>query len=306
MLLKKYIKTISGNDKFFYQMCRVLYLNSDEKNKHSIEIFLKKKSKELSQMKNKEKYLEEATKMKIKLTKDVEKIDFILNDENLLIKEFKKRNKNIDDDKKISTPLILKGMLEKERKIVLDKISDISFILKPANYVKRVKELEEYENVLKCKGNIQEEIIMLETYFLSFIERKLNKVTERNQIIDIIYYFRYYKTIYINKDKCIGDIEELYEKIDSVFKKVIIIACKNSILKIISMDINLNFEIIKYVLNTKIIDLEDIRLLFEADNDTLLINVFDKEIFEKQGKKEIENAKKYLEVRNRRIIKLFN
>ena len=306
MNLKKYIKSVSGTDDYFYELCKVLYLNSEEKYKNVIDEFLKKKSRELTKMQNKEKYLNDAKNTKLKLTKNVENIDLMLNDDKLLIKEFKKRNKKLEEGKKISTPLILKNILERERKKYLEHLSDISFLLKPENYVRRIKELQEYHNLLKNENNLNQEIINLEKCFLNFLDKKINKMTDRNQIIDIIYYIRYFKNIYINKEKTIDDLEELSSKLDLVLKKVITIACKNGIIKIISMDISLNYEIIKYALDTRIIDLEDIRLFFEAEDNTLLINVYDKENFEKQGKKEIENAKKQLEVRSNKMIKLFN
>ena len=71
------------------------------------------------------------------------------------------------------------------------------------------------------------------------------------------------------------------------------------------MDINLNFEIIKYALDTKIMELEKTKLMFEQDNDGLIIRVFDKDIIEKQGRKRVNISKKTLEVKMNRRIKLF-
>jgi len=72
------------------------------------------------------------------------------------------------------------------------------------------------------------------------------------------------------------------------------------------MDINLNFEIIKYALDTKIIDLEQIKLSFDIDGESLIIKVYDKEVFEKQGRKKVQITSKTLEVKTKRKIKLFN
>ena len=67
-----------------------------------------------------------------------------------------------------------------------------------------------------------------------------------------------------------------------------------------------NFEIIKYALDTKIIELEKIKLYFDQDDKGLLIRVFDKDIIEKQGRKKVDISKKTLEVKLRRKIKLFS
>ena len=73
------------------------------------------------------------------------------------------------------------------------------------------------------------------------------------------------------------------------------------------MDISLNYEIIKYALNTTIINLEQIRLSFDIDENGLVIRVYDKDNFEKQGRKPISSGKKkILEVPLKRRVKLFS
>ena len=110
----------------------------------------------------------------------------------------------------------------------------------------------------------------------------------------------------ISKNKTTLDISEINEVFDRVLKKAITILCKIGAMKIISMDINLNFEIIKYALDTKIINLEEIKIALVTDDQGLIIKVFDKDIFEKQGRKKIEISKNILEVKTNRKIKIFN
>ena len=128
----------------------------------------------------------------------------------------------------------------------------------------------------------------------------------RYEIIDVLYEIRYYKKIKFDKDTYISDIEEIDEIIDKILKKAITMLCKLGAIKIISMDINLNFEIIKYALDTRIIELEQTKLAFKIDDEGLIIKVFDKDVFEKQGRKRIQVTKKTLEVKENRKIKLFN
>ncbi len=77
-------------------------------------------------------------------------------------------------------------------------------------------------------------------------------------------------------------------------------------MKIFSMDINLNYDIINYAIDTKIINLEEIRVYFEYSKEEMTIKVYDKEIFEKQGMKKIENPNKQLEVKQKKMLKIFN
>ena len=89
-------------------------------------------------------------------------------------------------------------------------------------------------------------------------------------------------------------------------KKAITMLCKMGAMKIISMDINLNFEIIKYALTTKIIELENIRISIDIEDDSIIIRVFDKDVIEKQGRKQLEVSKETFEIKSKRKIKLFN
>jgi hypothetical protein len=172
--------------------------------------------------------------------------------------------------------------------------------------LKKKQELELYEEILNNKNSLEEEMLELQKEFLKMLNKKVNYLTKRDDLVNLLYELRYYKTIYISNEKSIGDIEILNNAINKIMKKIITIACKSGIIKIICMDIDLNFEIIKYALDTKIIELEEIRLYFETKEDEILIKVYDKEIFEKQGRKRIKTDKKILEVKNKKMIKLFN
>lgn len=304
--LIKYMKSITGNNSYFYTLCSFLYKTANSKEHQRIELFLQEKNKELRKMQSKEKYIEDKNKRKLKCTNLVRKIDLILNDENSLKKEFVKINKKLDEDKKIKNIKTYANMLKKERELYINEIAQISFLLKPANYLKRKTELEAYSNILKNKNSIQEEMIELEKEFLIFFNKKINKVETRDEIVNIIYELRYMKYIPISKTENIKDIEILNTAIEKLIKKAITKACKIGAMRIVSMDIALNYEIISYALDTKIIELEEIKLSLEYRENSLIIKVFDKEVFEKQGKKSFENKKGLLEVRYNKMFKLFN
>lgn len=169
-------------------------------------------------------------------------------------------------------------------------------------------EAEMYEKILTSETTIEANIIELEKEFLIFLNRKLNNLENREQILNAIYELRYIKNIPIEKGRFISDIQILNNGIDRILKKVVTNACKLGIVKIISMDIGLNYEIIKYALDTKMINLEQIRLNFELQEKEkyLIIKVFDKEVYEKQGRKKIEPSKDLLEVKYNKNIRLFN
>ena len=303
---QKFIKIFTSNDKFLKCLYKVLYLNSSGKEKENIDKNLKLRKQKLKKMENKVKFLEDCKTRKINLTKKIDKIDLLLNDKELLAKRFVKVNLKLEDDKKIETLRKYKNLLIKEKEKYLKEISEIAILLKPSNFIKEKSILEETTELYNCKENLQDVLIDLQKEYLYFIEKKLSKMKTRDEIVDIVYELRYYSKLKLSKDINISDIEILQEYIDKILKKAITKLCKIGAMKIISMDINLNFEIIKYALDTKIINLEEIKICLILDKEDLVIKVYDKDVFEKQGKKKLELSKNIFEVAKNRKIKIFN
>ena len=283
-----------------------MFLASKGKEKKNIELVLKEKSKELKQMNDKTKFIENATKKKEKYKKLLLKIDKLEKDRELLKKELEKTNQKLDKDKRIATPEIYLNMLRKDKIACTKYIEQIDELLKPSNYSKKKKELEQYALIYMSQASISKVVIDLQKEFLIFLNKKLEKMILRDEIVDFIYELRYIKYIPLSQGQFISNINDLNNAIDKILKKAITIASKNGILKIISMDINLNFEILKYAIDTKIIDLEEVRLLIKKSEDGIIIQVYDKEILEKQGGKKIEKAKGLLEVKYEKMLKIFN
>ena len=178
-------------------------------------------------------------------------------------------------------------------------------ILKPENFQKIKEYLKKSYEIYTSKCTFEDAILECQKNFLHFVDKRLNKMKTRDEIIDVLYELRYYQSLKISKKQSIKDNEDLMVLVDKIMKKAITMLCKLGAIKIISMDINLNFEIIKYALDTKIMELEKTKLMFDQDNDGLIIRVFDKDIIEKQGRKRVNISKKTLEVKLNRRIKLF-
>ncbi len=304
--MEEFIYSVSGSIEYMYNLYSLLYKTASEKEKSKIEAYFKEQIKLLHKMKNKEKFFETQEKAKEKYLKFIQKVDNILKDEKLLAKNLNKLNSSLDEDKKIKTLRAYSNMLKKEKEMYLIQINDISFILDKKNYSRKIQELEMYEKLLNDKREVKENVLALEKEFLILLNKKVNIIETREELVNMIYTLRYIRNIPLEKGKLISDIDVLNHGIDRILKKVITKACKMGVMKIISMDISINYEIIKYAFDTRIINLEQIRLSFDIQDNILFIKVFDKEVFEKQGKKKIENAKDLLEVKINKAIKLFN
>lgn len=302
--LKDTLKTITGNNDYFLVLSTILYRNSKDKEK--INVILKEKYKELKKMQDKEKFFNELNIKKTKYENSIKKIDKILENPNLMIKEFARRNSGIEDDKKIVNVKNLKYLLIKERDSFEKGIDEIIYLEKNTNFIKRKNELAEFVSIASNKDDIEKITIELQKQFLNYMDKKIAKLTDRNEFLDVLYELRYYRNLLISENTYIKDCEEIEKIINKILKKLITKCCKIGYIKIFSMDIALNYEIISYAIDTKIIDLEEIKLYFEFEKEGILIKVFDKEIFEKQGRKVIDDPKKQLEIKQKRMIKLFN
>ncbi len=303
---KKFIKFFTGNDKYLKALYKTVYVYANEEDRKIIDNELKNKTKTLKKMEDKIGFIENSKNKKMKLNKKLERIDLALNDKKVLEKEFNKANSKLDDNKKIKTMSKYKKIITSEREEILEEIAKIDYILKPSNFLQEKKSIEEMLDFYKCKDKSEEILVNLQKEFLNFLYKKLCKMKNRDEIINILYEIRYYKRLRISKDVYITDIEELDDLLDKILKKAITMLCKLGAIKIISMDINLNFDIIKYALDTKIIDLEEIKIALIFDEEGLIIRVFDKDVFEKQGRKRTKVNRKNLEIKENRKIKLFN
>lgn len=302
------LKDITGNNDYFNILCKHMYKKTTSKDKEKIDALLKFKIKELKKMENKEKYLEDATENKKKYTKVVEYIDKVINDKNLLMKEFAKYNSKLEEKKRVKNIKTFSNMLENERQKYLDEISECSYVLKPTNFLKKMAELKSFEEIYKDKSSERETLMELQKCFLNFFDKKINKVETKEDIMKIFYILRYYKYLSFSKGKLIKDIEELNQEIDKIYKKLITKACKLGILKILSMDIKENYELIKDILDTKILKLEDIKIKaqeFPDDKNIIVFDIYDNDILDKQIAYDTYDNKK-IEIKLKRMMKLFN
>ena len=303
---KNYVKLYTGNDNLFKELYRLVYSNANPKFKYSLDEELKEKAKLLKKMENKVSFLEEMKRKKIKYTKRLEVIDKELHDNKLLAEELEKYNKKLPDGKEVKTLATYKKIVLKQRESILNELSEIQDLLLPKNFLKRKNDLEQTIDLYGYNLSQEEIVINFEKEFLNFFDKRLNKMETRDEIVDCIYELRYLRYTKYAEEKFISDIDEIEEICDKIFKKAITKLCKLGSLKIISMDIGLNYEVLRYALDTKIINLEETRIQIDKVEDGVIISIFDKDIIEKQGKKKVDLNKKSLEIKLRKKIKLFN
>lgn len=250
---------------------------------------------ELELMQDREKFVKEKTNKKIEIGNKIKEIDTIINNKELLEKEYKERNKLLPIEKKIFSMRILSRIMQDEREEYFKEIEELNQMLNPRNFIKYKKDLEEKSKMLKIlevedkEKELDELKIEFQKLFLKLIEININKVETRQEIEKIIYDFRYYLLMPYDNKRNIQNVEKLQKKINEITNLIIDKAIELKVIEKISVDKETNYEVLKNIFHIRIIKLEDAYLKVIKEKDKYFVQIFDENIFEQ--KVEIQKPK---------------
>ena len=253
------------------------------------------------------------TKQKRSLNKDIKRIDEVINDKDLLQKEYIKRNEKLPLKKKIFSARILTKLMAQEREEKLKEIEKLNQLLNPKKFVAYKKEMEKKYEYLKLTTikDIEKEIentnIKFQKIFIKSYRTKLEKIQTKSELMESIYEFRYYNLLPFNHENNIQEVKEIEKELRETRRtlldkgqelKVMIVASKNK---------DVDEQILKQIFNIRLISLEEIQIKLIKEKDKFYVQVFDEDVFEE--KTEIENLgninKKDLEIKINKKIKVF-
>lgn len=284
-------------DNLVYKMAIQKYI-SDKRHKEYIKKFeeiKKEKQDRLNLFGNKKEFLDKVTSEKKTYMKKIEELDKILNNHELLRKEYYSRNEKLPNKEKIFSVSYLVKILSEERMNLLDKIEECNKIILPKEFVEQKSRLEN-ENVFlnSIKEKLEkEDIVELAKEFLHKIGESINKINEENKssLIHWIYKIRYYRFIPINNDKCVKDLKELDLDFQLLFKKIIKKAQELKIWDTFSENQEATYQILKEIFDTKIIYLQNINIQCEYKAGELLVDYYDDTVIESSIKIKINNVR---------------
>ena len=246
----------------------------------------------LASISDRKEFIEKITQKKIDLRLKLIKIDSIINNKELLNKEYHKRNENLPLDKKIFSMKILSKRLVNEKKEIENELKELNGVLNPKKFINYQDKLENKYDILKIlNDDIEEELdnfkIELQKIFLSLLNIKIKNAETKEEIEQLIFEFRYYLVLQYDYDRKIKDVEELQEKINITIKNIIDKAIKLDEIEPIEDNKNVNYEIFKNLFYTRIINIKDVSFEVIKEKGKFYIRVFDEDILEE--KKELEN-----------------
>lgn len=219
-------------------------------------------------------------------------IDKILTQKARLKAEYEKR----DDIFNIN---VLIQELNNKKSKLLNEIEEANYLLNPSNYLEEKEKLISKKQLLENININQEQtekmLIEFEKNFLQCFKNKIKKETEQEQIIKLIYKFRYFLLLPFNSEKKIKDVEELQTNILQVEKQLFEKAINKKVI------VNMPFEIMQHVLKTRIIILEELYYKITTKSEKYYVQIFDENISEE--KFEINPIEK---MKINKKIKIFN
>ena len=207
---------------------------------------------------------------------------------NKLTKIFESENEKLKEEEKIFSLSEYEDKLQKTRKELLISLKNYSNLMKPMNYVKTKFNIQKNVDLLNkidltkdLKKQENSILIELQINFLKAMQEKIGKIENKKRIIDYIYLIRYYKLLYINNDKQIKDLEELKEQLIMAEKYIIARACNLKAINIIANNIEKNYKIISNILNSNIIDLDEVYLEFKKNDEKIELTIYDDNMIDK-------------------------
>lgn len=234
-------------------------------------------------MENTEEYLINITRLKRQKEKELKQLDQIINNKDLLAQEYSNRNDKLPLENKIFSIRVLKNTLEEERKDILKEIKDLTELMNPKAFLSKRENISKQMEILKVvdkntKGKIYNLILELQKYIIKCLYKNVQNVNNKQDIIELIYKYRYYCYIPISTKKNINEEEKLRKYLEKLGMEIIKKAIEIKAIPQITEEEDLNYKITRKILLSKIISLEDINIKITENKESAILKVYDEEI----------------------------
>lgn len=271
---------------FFIILCKIaisLYLRRYREKKSFFELEKKENENKLREIEDKTNYFKKIISKKNTLEKRLKMIDNCLGDINVLKREFEKANKNLSENEKIISISDFEDRIQEEKNQIVCEIQRLNEKMLPKTYIKEkecIKETLEILEVLDNERDLYKNILLLQEKFIKGMQERIKQAKTKKDVMSIIYKLRYYKSLPY-KDTQIKDVVELQRLIYKAEDMVYNIAYKMNIMNPISINEKVNNDVVRKILDTNIVELENIELLFKPENYQITLKIFDEENIEK-------------------------
>ncbi len=228
------------------------------------------------------------SKRKKEINEKIREIDTILNNSKYLQIEYERRNSVLPLEKKIFSMRVLAEQLVRERENEFEKIEKLNKLLMPKNFVRYKKELEDKEkiyNLIKTENidiELRKLIIQLQKVFMKCFEIKIQQARTKNEVMQLVYEFRYYFLLMFDSKNSIGEIPELQNDIERTISALLVRTKLEGITGQFTTIKDLENKIYKEIFLLKTISLEDIYMAPIKEDNIIFMQLYDENEFERK------------------------
>ena len=203
----------------------------------------------------------------------------------LLREEYDERNSKLQNKDKIFSVRQLANRLEVERQEHVNEIKKYNDLLDPKGYIKRKDEITrkfEFLNSLELESNSKQlkTVCELCTLFLECFKIKIMKSAIRQDAIKYIYELRYFRFLKYDENTSLKDIAELNEVFEETIGVLYEKARALNAIEDVTKDEIVNYEIIRKIFDSKMIDLNNMIIETKVEEGKLFIEYYDTSILE--------------------------
>lgn len=238
-------------------------------------------------MSNKSKYMQDIYDKKRQINFRIKEIEKMMLDKEHLKQKYEELNESLPLDKQIFSVRRYLAIVKQERENLYNEIKNYNKKLDPKRYIQEKIDLEEkylkfvdLEKMKASRTTLKTEIVQLQNKFLELKKRDIARLETKKEILNSIYILRYYKNLKLNDRLYIKTDKLLTKSIKDYERKLFSKAYRSNMFIAFTKNNLQNIEILTQILDTRIINFEDVQILAKVERDRIVIEVYDGEILE--------------------------
>ena len=220
-----------------------------------------------------EKKIVEVSNNKKELLKKLSQIEKILGQESRLREEYQKAERIIS----LKT---FRNQLNSQKQELLEQIEENSYLLNPSNFMKEknklIEQKEHFQQFEQSQEQVEKLLLQFIEKFLKYFDVIIKNTKDEDEILRLIYQFRYFMLLPFNNNQKIKDVEKLQKRILETEKKLVQKAIQKKVI------VDVPFEIMRHLLESRIIVLEDLYYKITKNLEKYYVQIFDENISEEK------------------------
>lgn len=292
----------SISEELYKEMQKIVlkfYLEYDKKQKEILNNELDDDKIKLKSMEKQKDFIENISNNKMEKLRRIKEIDEMLNDSELLRKEYIETNKKLPNEQKIFSISHYEEKMQKEREKLLEEIEECNKYQNPIEFVKIKNELK---NKIEYYSNLQNtDATNMQKEFLKCFSKKLNTLSEKQEILSFIYKIRYLKFLDIGNNQKMKDVISF----ENVEKEAISKGIEKELITPISNNIDTDYKLLKSIFETKNISLDDLLIVLKTKDEKLISEIYDGDILDSTNYITLPKGSN-VQIRKTKKVKIFN